>query len=73
MGGFAIYIEVFLKILHDAVYEKNLDVFIFSLLTNTCSKIWDDWHCYTFNSVDVVIAALIIHSNNKYSGWYFLL
>ena len=39
MGGFTIYIEVFLKILHDAVYEKNLDVFIFSLLTNTCSKI----------------------------------
>ena len=32
------YIEVFLEILHDAAQEKNLDVFIFPLLTSMCCK-----------------------------------
>ena len=33
------YIEVFLEIPHDAASEKNLDVFIFPVLTNMCNKI----------------------------------
>ena len=37
-GGGAV-IEVFLEIPHDAVQEKNLNVFIIPLLTNMCYKI----------------------------------
>ena len=38
-GGVAILYEVFLEIPHDVAREKNLDVFIFTLLTNICYKI----------------------------------
>ena len=38
MGVLPYYIEVFLEISHDAAQENNLDVFIFSLLTNLCYK-----------------------------------
>ena len=38
-GELLYYIEVFLEIPHDAAQEKNLDVFIFPLLTNMCYKI----------------------------------
>ena len=40
-GGLPYYIQVFLKIPHDVVKEKNLDVFIFSLLTDMCYKTTD--------------------------------
>ena len=57
VGGLIYYIEVFLEIPHDAAQEKNLDVFIFPLLTNVlqsnCSnKIRDHWHCNSFKNVD---------------------
>ena len=32
-------VEVFLEIPHDAAQKKNLDVFIFPLLTKMCYKI----------------------------------
>ena len=38
-GGGGTVIEVFLEIPHDAVQEKNLNVFIIPLLTNMCYKI----------------------------------
>ena len=38
-GGGGAVIEVFLEIPHDAVQEKNLNVFIIPLLTNMCYKI----------------------------------
>ena len=38
-GEVPYYINVFLEINHDAAQEKNLDVFIFPLLTNICYKI----------------------------------
>ena len=34
--GLPYYIGVFLEIPHDRVQEKNLDVFIFPMLTNMC-------------------------------------
>ena len=37
--GLSYYTEVFLEIPDDATEEKNLDVFIFPLLTNTCYKL----------------------------------
>ena len=37
--GATYYIEVFLEIPHDTAQEKNIDVFIFPLLTNMCYKI----------------------------------
>ena len=39
MGVLPHYNKVFLEIPHDAALEKNLNVFIFPLLTNTCYKI----------------------------------
>ena len=39
MGGLQYYIEAFPEIPHDAAYEKNLDVFIFPLLTNMYFKV----------------------------------
>ena len=38
---------------------------------NCLNKIWDDWHCNSFNSVDGYNSC--VHANNKHSGWYFLL
>ena len=35
-GALLYYIEVFQQIHHDAAEEKNLDVFIFPLLTKMC-------------------------------------
>ena len=57
--------------------EKNLDVFIFPLLTNMCYKTTAqmkyDWHCNNSNSIDIVIiAVLIFHPNNEHSAWIFL-
>ena len=37
--GLPYCIEVFLEIAHDAAYKKNLDLFIFPLLTKMCYKI----------------------------------
>ena len=39
----------------------------------TTSQIkWDDWHCKSFSSIDIVlIAVLIIHANNKHSACGF--
>ena len=53
------YIEVFLEIPHDVastgkkswcVYLSFVDEHV--LQNNRLNKIWDDWHCNTFNSVD---------------------
>ena len=45
------------------------------VLQNNCwNKTWDDWHCNSFNSADIVIiAVLIIHANNIHCTWYFCL
>ena len=73
-GGLPYYINVFLKIPHDAAQEKNLDVFVFPLLTNMCYKIIA-YIKYEMIDIEIVlialivkIAALIIHANNKHSA-----
>ena len=38
---------------------------------NCLNKIWNDWHCNSFNSVDGYNSC--VHANNKHSAWYFLL
>ena len=70
-GGLSYYIEVSLKILDDAAYEKYLDVLIFTLPTNMYYKIiaYVKYEM-TGNAVILIVlilitAVLIIHANNK--------
>ena len=78
-GVLPFYIEIFLEIPHDVAQEKNLDVFIFPLLTNMCYKrtvemideMIEQYEMIgiarVLTVVIVIIAVLIIHANNKYS------
>ena len=73
VGGLIYYIEVFLEIPHDAAQEKNLDVFIFPLLTNMCCKIIAQIKyeiigiVIVLRMLIVIIVVLLIHANNKNS------
>ena len=75
--GLPYYIEIFLEIPHNVAFEKNLDVYIFPLLTNMCYKIIA-YIKYDMIGIVIllimfiviivaliIIAVLIFHANNK--------
>ena len=77
-GELSYYIEAFLESPHDTAQEKK-SWFVYltyvnkpALHNNCLSKIWDDLHCSS-NSVDSLIAVLVIHANNKHFACFIFI